>query len=438
MNIQGYPSIPKVLCDWTTFLVKALPLRSVGTFVELLYGSMLSSSGFVSEAYLALDMVRHWNSYYKWLQQGRWSWLSLARRFVVLVLSQQKAACIDLIIDDSLVLRHSKRAPASRIHYQHGNKPNLAKYVRGQCWVSLASAMSRQDGTVVAVPLLQRLCPTVGNTGKLNAALVLLRAVKAQISQRMVRVLVDSWYMKRRFVGGAVQAGYTVIGQVRKDTALYRTPKRSQRPGRGRPRKYGDKITFATVKAWRCERVKMILYGREQNVVYRSAIVKIRFLKGHTGRAVWCEFEDAQTGQRKKICLLIATDPTLSAQEILQIYARRWSIEPMFHALKNRWGLNEAWQQTRTVLHRWAHITAIGYGLIQLLTLHNTKEIRCLANHSPWRLDNVLTAGKIRLGLQRNLMHVRIRDLWDRKCQKFQPQKYFDHDKGLEKIPKAA
>ncbi|WP_419622326.1 hypothetical protein, partial [Thiolapillus sp.] len=39
----------------------------------------------------------------------------------------------------------------------------------------------------------------------------------------------------------------------------------------------------------------------------------------------------------------------------------------MFNQLKLSWGLKEAWQQTRQTLHRWVHLTLVGYGLIQLL-----------------------------------------------------------------------
>jgi hypothetical protein len=46
----------------------------------------------VTEAYLLLDMKNHWTSYYKWLQQGRWSWLALARQFARLVLRRKPPA----------------------------------------------------------------------------------------------------------------------------------------------------------------------------------------------------------------------------------------------------------------------------------------------------------------------------------------------------------
>ncbi|HDH15602.1 MAG TPA: transposase, partial [Gammaproteobacteria bacterium] len=46
---------------------------------------MLTPTGFVTDAYLMLNMSRHWTSYYKWLQKGKWSWLALARQFVRLI-----------------------------------------------------------------------------------------------------------------------------------------------------------------------------------------------------------------------------------------------------------------------------------------------------------------------------------------------------------------
>nr|WP_330178009.1 hypothetical protein [Candidatus Vondammii sp. HM_W22] len=86
MNTTGYGNIPRELFHWITLLCKALPLGSAGTFIGLLIGSMPVSAGFITDAYLMLGMRSHWTSYYKWLQNGRWSWLTLARSFVRLIL----------------------------------------------------------------------------------------------------------------------------------------------------------------------------------------------------------------------------------------------------------------------------------------------------------------------------------------------------------------
>ncbi|MCP3670536.1 MAG: transposase [Gammaproteobacteria bacterium] len=131
MNTAGYGNIPRELFHWITFLCKVLPLRSVGTFIELLIGSMLTPTGFVTDAYLMLDMRNHWTSYYKWLQNGRWSWLALARQFVRLILRTVKADVVHLVIDDTLTLRASKKHPAARFITNTGINPTLLNMCEG-------------------------------------------------------------------------------------------------------------------------------------------------------------------------------------------------------------------------------------------------------------------------------------------------------------------
>ncbi|MBK8971257.1 MAG: transposase [Hahellaceae bacterium] len=127
---------------------------------------------------------------------GQWSWLALAGQLVRPVLLTLKPSAVYLVIDDTLTLRSSCKAPGSQIHHQHGNKPNLATYVRGQCWVSPAMIVRRLNCDPVALPLLSRLIPSAGNTGKLVAANTLVRSVYRLFSGIKVRVLVDSWYMR--------------------------------------------------------------------------------------------------------------------------------------------------------------------------------------------------------------------------------------------------
>lgn len=249
MNASGYRRIPSELCHWITFLAQALPLRSVGTFIELLIGAMLTPTGFVTDAYLMVSMRNHWSSYYKWLQQGKWSWLGLSRQFTRLILRTHKQAIVHLVIDDTLTLRASKKAPGSQRHHQHGNKPNLAAFVQGQCWVSLAMIVRRANQVAVALPLLSRLMPSTGNTGKLVAAKTLIRAVKSLLRSAKVCVLVDSWYMRRTFLQSMLSCGFDVIGQVRIDTRLYDEPPAREPGKRGRPRKYGEKWTAERLAA---------------------------------------------------------------------------------------------------------------------------------------------------------------------------------------------
>lgn len=437
MNAPGYGSIPSELHYWITFLSRALPLRSMFTFVELLVGALLTQSGFVTDAYLSVGMRNHWTSYYKWLQKGKWSWVALARQFVRLVLTVLKFDVVHLAIDDTLTLRASKKAPGSQIHHQHGNKPNLAQFVRGQCWVSLAMVAKRANGDSVALPALSRLIPSVSNTGKLVAANTLIRSVYRLFQGMKVRVLVDSWYMRRCFIETTLARGFDVIGQARIDTRLYDEPPKRKAGQRGRPKKYGDKYTPKRIAHLKKTTTKLTLYGKEQVVRYRTKIAKAYFLNGLRVRAVWCELQ-SDSGRWKTASLLLSTDTSLTAEQVIESYGLRWSIESMFNQLKLSWGLKEAWQQTRQTLHRWVHITMAGYGLIQLLSCINSDEVAELCKNSPWRRHNPVTAGQIRKGLARILMHVPVSAWWNVTCKKVEGSGGRIHDTSVGISAKAA
>jgi hypothetical protein len=64
MGNKGYGSIPGTLFECITFLARALPVRSVPTFIELLIGAMLTQTGFVTGAWMAINPLRSWSAYF--------------------------------------------------------------------------------------------------------------------------------------------------------------------------------------------------------------------------------------------------------------------------------------------------------------------------------------------------------------------------------------
>lgn len=395
-----------------TFLARTLPPRSVKTFLELLFGAMFSSAGFVTEAYLAINPARHWTAYYKWLQQGLWSWLKLGRQLLTLLWSLFPDEWKMLVIDDSLIFRLSQKAPASRIHYDHSHKGNRPAYVRGQCWVCLGAIIGPLKYRV-GIPVLARLSHGVGQPDKLRIAQQLIRAV-ARLLPSDSCLLLDSWYMTSRVIQYANRWGWTVIGQVRKDLALFAQPQPHW--GRGRPRHYGKRIQPHSLE-W--QRFKGHLYGRHQPIHYCHTQAKARFLNGRWVRAVWCYFQ-SKNGTLTRPRLLISTNPDTHPVDVILAYARRFYIEPVFDDVKNRWGWRETWQQNRVTLHRWVHLLFASYAIPKLLTLSSPATVQSLMASIPWRNQSRSTAGQIRLGLIQIFRPFRIRDGWDPKTRKFQ------------------
>ena len=203
-----------LLSEWITFLLAAVPARSRCTFIELLCGCLMSQDGWVTRVISIIDRKCHWTTYFKMLERGSLKTQALAHQLLRLVLRFCPNRMATLVLDDTLVVRESTSAPGVAIRHEHSRKPNRPRYLNAQCWVTLGLVMARG-----VVPIRSRLVPLSGNTNKLSIAGALVRIVSPIVPG--ARVLVDSWYMRRRLVLPLVSRGMRIIGQVRRDTALF-------------------------------------------------------------------------------------------------------------------------------------------------------------------------------------------------------------------------
>jgi hypothetical protein len=208
------------------------------------------------------------------------------------------------------------------------------------------------------------------------------------------------------------------IGQVRKDTALFREPP-ARSSQRGRPRIYGDKITPEDIAALPTEIVSLRIYGKWQKVRLQPVVAKARFLDGHPVRAVWCAIYDKKHQRWSSTRLYLASETHLTASEVVVAYSHRWQIEPIFHNLKRWWGINNLWQQKRAVLERWMQIRCIAWSMIQLLAETAAAEFPT-ATVAPWRTTTTVTAGLMAQWLHLQFLRVPFWKGFDPKSGKFQ------------------
>jgi hypothetical protein len=394
-------AVPPILTTLVGRLAEAVPRRARTTFTELLLGAATTRGGHVTDAILAAGLSRSWTTYYWFLQRGRWAWLAVWRALLGVLEELFAPPVWHVVIDDTVVERVSARAPGSLIHHNHAAKPNRSRFLRGQGWLCLAAVVER-GWRVGAVPLMLRLVRRGTHRGKLASARFLLRLLGRRLGR--VRVLLDAWFMRARLIEAALADGHTVIGRARRDLALYAVPRPPRRRDRGRPRKYGPRMTPEKVEALPAHRSARILYGKLEVVRYRTCRVAARFLKGRVVRAVWVQLERPDRPGEER--LLVCTDPDLPATEVITSYAKRWSVAPLFAAMKHGWGLEDAWQQSRQVLMRWVTILAAGYALSQVLAYADPARTPGLASPAPWRPPGTRTAGLIRAGLARLLRGV--------------------------------
>src|SRR5690349_7131940 len=397
-------AVPPILTSLVAGLAAAVPRRARTTFTELLLGAATTRGGHVTDAILAAGLSRSWTSYYWFLQRGRWVWLAVWQALLAALQSLFAPPVWHVVIDDTVVERVSAKAPGSLIHHDHSAKPNRSRFLRGQGWLCLAAVVER-GWKVGAVPLMLRLVRRGTHRGKLTSARFLLRLLGGRLGR--VRLLLDAWFMRARLIEAAVADGHTVIGRVRRDLALYAVPRPPRHRRRGRPRKYGPRMTPERVAALPVRRSARILYGKLEVARYRSCRVAARFLRRRVVRAVWVRLErpDRRDGAGEER-LLVCTDPDLPAVEVITSYAKRWAVEPLFAAMKHGWGLEDAWQQSRQALMLWVTILAAGYALGQMLAYADPARAPGLASPAPWRPPGTRTAGLVRAGLARLLREV--------------------------------
>src|SRR4051795_9867807 len=308
-------TVPPILATLIGRIAAAVPGRARATFTELLIGAAVTRGGHVTDAILAVGLSRAWTTYYWLLERGRWSWLPVWRALLGLLEELFAPPVWHVVVDDTVVERISTGAPGSLIHHNHSAKPNRPRFLRGRGWLCLAAVVER-GWRVGAVPLMLRPVRRGTHRGKLTSARFLLRLLGQRLGR--VRLLLDAWFMRARLIEAAVADGHTVIGRVRRDLALYAVPRPPRRRRRGRPRKYGPRMTPERVEALPVHRSARVLYGRFEVVRYRSCRVTARFLKGRVVRAVWMQLE--RPDRRDKPIeerLLICTDPDLPAIAII-------------------------------------------------------------------------------------------------------------------------
>ncbi|MBK6972768.1 MAG: transposase [Sterolibacteriaceae bacterium] len=407
-------SVCLLLSEWVSFLLVAVPPRSRRTFVELLIGCMLNPEGWVTRAIGAIRREAHWTTYYKLIERAHVPVAELAIRLLQLVHRVFPAELANLIIDDTLVPRCAKSGPGISVKHDHSRKANRPTFLNSQCWVTLALVVKVRLGSALTIPIRSWLVEESGQRGKLWVARQLIDSVRGHVKE--ARLLIDAWFMRKSLILPLLEQQVRIIGQVRRDTALYLPPEPEPRR-RGRKRKYGLRIDAAMLDVLPVTKMELTLYGKVQPVRVRTAIAVARFLKGVPVRAVWCQMiQTDNTWSRAR--LILATETDLSAQAVVEIYAERWGIEPLFHNLKRWWGVTNLWQQSKEALELWMQIRSTAYALTQLLALRLWKSFP-LMEIAPWRKGAMITAGLFGQWMRIQFIGLPVRDAYDPKSGQF-------------------
>lgn len=192
-------------------------------------------------------------------------------------------------------------------------------------------------------------------------------------------VVVDGGYAKKPFLRGAKQAGFTVVGRLRKDAALRSLPLPKPAGRRGPQATYGKKrISLAKragqTRGW--EQVECMQYGEKVTKTIKTFLATWR-PAGGVIRVVLVKEEDGWIP-------FFSPNPEATAVEILEAMADRNAQEQVFKDDKEVWGAGQ--QQVRNIYSNEGcfEMNLWMYSLVEAWAWDKTEEELVDRSDSPW------------------------------------------------------
>jgi hypothetical protein len=294
-------------------------------------------------------------------------------------------------IDDTPTKRYGPKVQGAGIHHNPTPGPAGALFVYGHVWVMLAWVVRHSRWHTIGLPLraslyvrqndmakLPKKTPTFRTKLTMAADFIAWTADRLQGLGKALWFVVDGAYAKRPVFQAAKSHRVVLVSRLRKDAKLFDLPKTPKHRGRGRPRKYGHRISLAKRAAHRLgwQTATFLLYGKEQTKTVKTFVATYPPAGGAI-RVVIVREE----GRWLAFC---ATDPLATVGDVLEAVADRFAIEQVNHDVKEIHGAGQ--QQLRTY---WANVAAFHLNLwmttlIELWAWSRPHGQLCDRADSPW------------------------------------------------------
>jgi hypothetical protein len=325
---------------------------------------------------------RDLSSWERFLAELCWSLRAVTERLVGLVVErlgeQLKVHGAYLLgTDTTLVAKTAKRMLGVQKWKDHSGNADRGASLVGHHW-NLVGLISPWEARWLCWPLVMRLVPglqgarqwlggdTVEPMSFWDAAIAAILEVTRCLGDALVRVVADAYYAKAPFLNGLLARGIHVISRLRKDAVGWDDPAPRPPGTRGRKPRYGRKWALATLlTAQTPTRDRLTLYGKLTEVVF---VVRDVWLRDVAQKVRVVVLEGA-----KGPIILVCTDLSLSALQIIDIYGARFSIELTIRDLKQHFGLGDYQCTTTLAILRFVHLACVAFCLWRLALIENLK-----------------------------------------------------------------
>lgn len=330
---------------------------------------------------MGLSQERNYPKYHQVLSRARWSGLEVSLILLRVLLKSLKVEGEPLVfgIDETIERRRGEKIQAKGIYRDpvRSSKQHMVKAsgLRWMClmWLTEIPWAKR----VWALPFLTVLAPSEryyearGRRLKkiTDWARQMVFQLRRWLPKQALIVVADSSYAALDFLHAcqSLAQPVTVITRLRLDAALYEpAPAYS---GKGRPRKKGKRLPtpqqLIQDKQTVWKRLTLPWYNQGPRQLEIASGTALWFHYGLPGVPVrYVLIRDL--ADKFKPQALLSTDLTLSPEDILAYFMRRWQMEPTFQHVRTHLGLETQRQWSDKAI---ARTTPVLMGLFSLVTL---------------------------------------------------------------------
>ena len=233
-----------------------------------------------------------------------------------------------LVGDGIKAPKRGKKMPAVKLLHQQSESNTKPEYIMGHS-MQAVGLLVHAANSVFCVPLAARIHEGLvwSNRDKRTLLDKMLGLLDILALKAPFYFVADAYYAAGKMVSGLLKQGNHLVTRVKSNAVAYApAPRKKGRRTRGRPKTYGKKIKLksllANVKSM--QQVASPVYG-ERNVTLRYRVCDL--LWRPAGRLVRFVVVVHPT---RGSCILMCTDTSLSAVDIVRLYGLRFKIEHSF------------------------------------------------------------------------------------------------------------
>jgi hypothetical protein len=288
---------------------------------------------------------RSFSGYYRFLSDGKWRLQAIFFSLFDLIVREFQVVKLCLVLDDTLCPKWGRKIFGTGSFFDHVKRPR-AGYIWGHNWVVLAVVVQMGGFCWVALPFWiaiyrpKKSCPAKKFRTRHQLAVEALKAIRERFSGEIL-LLADGAYNNDSIVGPAKKLAIELVSRIRANAQLRRPkPPRQPKGKRGKKPKWGAFLPKLSVlararRSFRTECVR--IYGKTVTLNLREIV------------AYWPPLDrvvkvviSRDPKNRRRIAYLMTTDLNMTAVEVVEFFARRWTIEQLFSVAKVQLGLDSA------------------------------------------------------------------------------------------------